>query len=171
VTSFSLTFIISLQKRKSRGSLLLRARALQKKQTGSNLLVVLVFVDLVAHVIRFFVELPLILLGEVTIVGSHVFLFVILQALLASFQVGRLARCQLILLHSIGDSILLVLFALIDLIHARMAGIDYTGSGAGSVVLGLSSSGSDGNETAHCQDEQGLPDCFGHTKVNPRLAV
>jgi hypothetical protein len=115
--------------------------------------VVLVFVDLVAHVIRFLVELSLVFLGQVAIIGSHVFLFIVLQTLFASLQIGGLPRRQLIVFDAIGNAILLILFALVHLIDARMAGIVYAGAGAGSVAgLGLSSSGSDSQQTAHCQD-------------------
>ena len=48
----------------------------------------------------------------------------VLQALLACFEVGSLSTRQLVVLDAILDPVLLIRLALIDLIHARMAGID-----------------------------------------------
>ena len=114
---------------------------------------VLVFVDSVAHVVRFPVELALILLGEVAIVGGHVFLFIVLQALLTTFQTGGLSGLQLPVLHTVGDAVLLIGFTPIHLVDARMAGIDLSRAGSGSVAgLRLSSGRSDDHQTTHCQD-------------------
>src|SRR5271165_1154341 len=95
---------------------------------------VLIFVNLVALAIGFAVELALVLLGQVSVVLGHVRLFVVLQALFAALQVRGLSRRQLVVLHAIGDAVLLVLFPLVDLVDARMAGIDLARTGAGSVL-------------------------------------
>ena len=109
-------------------------------------------VDLSAHVVRFMIQLPLIFLGEVPVVGSHVLLFVVLQPLLASFEVSRLSRRQSSTLYTVGDPVLLVLFPPVDLIDARVPRIILPRTCAGSVaVLGLSSSRSHNDQTAHCQ--------------------
>lgn len=94
--------------------------------------------------VRFSIQLSLILLREMTVVGSHIFLFVVLQTLFAALEMGSLSGRQFIVFHAIGDAILLVLFAPIDLIDAGMAGIDLSRTGARSVAgLSLSSSRSD----------------------------
>ena len=54
--------------------------------------------------IRFAIELALILLGQMAVVLGHVFLFVILQALLAVFEVRGLSGRQLAVLYAIGDA-------------------------------------------------------------------
>ncbi len=110
---------------------------------NSGLLRVFVVVDPFAHVVGFMVELVLILLGEMAVVSSHITFFVVLQALLAVLQAGGLSRLQLSVLNSVGDPILLIGFASVDLIHARMAGVDLARTGAGRVALRLSSSGCD----------------------------
>ena len=93
----------------------------------------LVFVDFLALAIGLTIELPLVFLGQVSVVGGHVFLFVVLEALLALFQVRGLPWRQLVVLHSVGDAVLLVLFALVYLIHPRMVGIVDPGAGASGV--------------------------------------
>jgi hypothetical protein len=85
---------------------------------------VLVGGDARAHVIRFAIELPLILLGQVAVVLRHIALFVVLQALLTAFEMSGLTRSQLTVLDAVRDAILLVGLATIYLIHARMSGID-----------------------------------------------
>src|SRR5208337_420155 len=113
----------------------------------------LVLVDFGALTVGFLVELLLVLLGEVAVVLGHISLFVVLQTLLALFQVGSLPRRQLVVLDAVGNAVLLVLFALIDLIDPRMAGINLARAGAGSVaVLGLSRGSTDSHQTTHCQD-------------------
>jgi len=109
--------------------------------------------DALAHAIGFMVELALVALGEVAVVLRHVSLFVVLQALFAAFEARRLSRLELAVLYAIGNAVLLVRFALIDLIDARMAGIDLSSAGARSVAgLGLSRGRSDQHQTACCQD-------------------
>ena len=116
-----------------------------------GLCVVLVFVDALAHVVGFVIELALILRSEVTIVLRHIFLFVILQPLFAAFQTPRFARRELAALYAVRDPVLLVLFALVDLIHARMTRVDIAGSGTSGVVL-LCSSGSDIHQATRRKD-------------------
>ncbi|HUD63340.1 MAG TPA: hypothetical protein VMQ17_02120 [Candidatus Sulfotelmatobacter sp.] len=114
---------------------------------------VLVLVDSLAHVVGFPVELALILLGEMAIVGSHVLFLVVLQALLTAFQTGGLSRRQLPVLHSVRDAGLLIGFTSVHLVDARMAGIDLSRAGFGSVAgLGLPGGGSGNHQTTHCQD-------------------
>jgi hypothetical protein len=107
-----------------------------------RLRVVLVLVDTLAHVIRFAIEMALVLLGQMAVVLRHVFLFIVLQALFTALQAPGFSRSKLATLNAVGNAILLVLFALIHLIDARMTRIDLAGSGARGVVL-LRSSGSD----------------------------
>ena len=111
----------------------------------------LVLVDALAHVVRFVIELALILRRKMAIVFGHIFLFIILQALFAAFQPSRFSRRELAALYAVANPVLLVLFALIDLIHARMTRIDIAGSGASSVVL-LRSSGSDIHQATRRKD-------------------
>ena len=113
--------------------------------------VVLVFVDAIAHVIRFAVELALILRSKMAIVLGHILLLVVLEALFAAFQPPRLSGRELAALYAVADPVLLVLFALIDLIYARMTGIDIAGSGASGIVL-LCSSGSDIHQATRRKD-------------------
>ena len=126
----------------------------------------LIFVDALAHVVGFTVELALILFGQVAVVLGHIALFVPLQARFASLEVGGLTRGKLAVLHAVGDAILLAGFAAVDLIDARVAGINFVSAGAGSVVL-LSCGGSDRNQTTYSQDEQGLRKLVVHESVNP----
>ena len=91
---------------------------------------VLVCGDPFAHVVGFPIELPLIFLGEMAVPLRHIFLLVLLQALLAALEVGGLARRELCIFHAIGNPLLLVSFALIDLIDSRVSGIDVAGTGA-----------------------------------------
>jgi hypothetical protein len=133
---------------------------------------VLVFVDSLAHVIRFAVELALVLLGEVAVILGHVSLFIVLQTLLAPLQARGLPRRQPPVLDAVGDAILLVGFTPINLVDSRVAGIDLARAGAGRIaVLGLSSGGSERHQTAHCQDCEGLRDSIRHARVNPRERV
>ena len=113
--------------------------------------VVFVFVDAIAHVIRFAVELALILLRQMTIILGHIFLLIILKALFAAFEPPRFSRRELAALYSVGDSVLLVLFALIDLIHAWMPGINIARSGTSGVAL-LRGSGSDKHQATRRKD-------------------
>src|SRR6516164_7596388 len=104
---------------------------------------ILVTSDALAHVVGFTVQLTLILLGQVSAIGRHVFLLVVLQTLFTTLQARGLSRRQLAVLDPVGNAILLILFALIDLVHARMSRIGYARSGARGVAVirggGLSS--------------------------------
>ena len=102
--------------------------------------------------VLFLVELLLLALGQVTIVGSHVSFFLVLDVLFLLFHVGGLARRHGAVLFAVRDAVLLILRALIDFVDARMARIDYSRSRAGCVVLGLSRGGAKRHETTHCQD-------------------
>src|SRR5271155_872848 len=98
---------------------------------------VLVFVDLPAGLVLFLVELVLLGLGQVTVVGGHIGLFLVLGLGFAILQVRGLSRRELIVFDAIGDAVLLVLLAGIHFADARMIGIDDSRSRAGCVVLGL----------------------------------
>ena len=58
------------------------------------------------------------------VVFGHVLLFVVLESLFTLFEAGSLSRRQLVVLDAIRDPALLIRLALIDLIHARLAGTD-----------------------------------------------
>jgi hypothetical protein len=111
----------------------------------------LVVVDFLALAVGFPIQLSLILFGQVAVVFRHVGLLVVFESLLTLFEIGGLPRSQLVILFAIGDAVLLILLALIDLIHAGMSGINLSGAGARSVVL-LRSSGSNPHQTAHCKN-------------------
>ena len=93
-------------------------------------LLVLVFVNLPALAVGFAIQLALVLFGEMPVVRCHVFLLVVHEALLALFQPCSLPRRELIVLDAICNAILLILFALVDLVHARMIGIIDAGARA-----------------------------------------
>ncbi len=117
------------------------------------LAIVLISVDLPAGLVLLLVEPPLLALGQVTIVGSHISFLLILGPLLAVFQVRGLSGRQGAVLLAVGDAVLLILFAAIDFVDAGMIRIDYSRSRAGCVaVLGLSSGGTNRYQTTHCQD-------------------
>ena len=87
---------------------------------------VFVLVNALAHMVRFPVELALVFLGEVPIVGGHVFLLVILQALFAFLKMRGLTGRQLSILDAVGNAVLLVCLAPIYLVH-RVDGRDPPG--------------------------------------------
>jgi len=97
---------------------------------GQLFCVVFVFGDAVAHMIGFAIELALVLLCEMTIVLGHESLLVILQAFLATLEPAGLCRRELAIFNAVGDSFLLIGFAAIDLVDARMSGIDLSRSSA-----------------------------------------
>jgi hypothetical protein len=130
----------------------------------------LVLVDALAHVVGFFVEMALVLLGQVPVVLGHVTLFVVLQALLAAFEAGGLSRSELVIFDAVRDAVLLIGFSAVDLVDTRMSGIDLSGAGSGRIVLGLSRGRSDDHQTADCQGEQRRLDHV-HARVNPREEV
>ena len=103
--------------------------------------VVFIFSDARAHVIGFAIELALVLLGEMAVVFGHIAFLIFLQALFTAFQTTGFTRRELPILYAIGDTLLLIGFAVIDLVHARMSGIDSPRSGSGCfAVLSLSRS-------------------------------
>jgi len=117
-----------------------------------NLLpIMLVFVDLLARTILFLVELFLFALGQVTVVGSHIRFFLVLDVLFFVLHTRSLSRRHGAVLDAVRDAVLLILLAGIDFVDARMTWIDLSRSRAGS-VLGLSSGGANKHETTHCQD-------------------
>lgn len=102
-------------------------------RAGRDLLArMLVSGDAAAHAIGLAIELALILLGEMAVVLGHIFLFVVLQALFASFEVCGLPGRELAALHAIGDAGLLTGFAAVDLIDPWMSGIVLACASAGS---------------------------------------
>jgi len=120
--------------------------------------------------VGFLIELALVFLRQVAVVFGHVFLLVILQPLLALFKMRSLSRSQLAILHAIGDAVLLIGLALVDLIDPRMSGIDLIWSGARSVGL-LRSGGTDEHQTTHCKNCKRLRDFIGHLGLNPGKEV
>jgi hypothetical protein len=115
--------------------------------------IMLVFVDLLAGAILFAVELSLFSLGEVTVVGSHIRFFLVLDVLFPVLHTRGLSRRHGAVPLAVGDAVLLILLACIHFVDARMAGINLPRSGAGCVVvLGLSSGGTKKHETTHCED-------------------
>jgi hypothetical protein len=112
-----------------------------------------VFVDLLAGMVLFLVELLLFALGQVTVVGGHIPLLLVLDVLFLPFHVRGLSRGHGAVLDAVGDAVLLILLAAIDFIDARMPRIDLPRSRTGCVVvLSLSSGGANKHETTHCQD-------------------
>ncbi len=108
-----------------------------------------IFVNLPARFVLLFIELILLALGQVPVVGGHVGLLLILDVLFAILQMSSLSGCELVVLHAIRDAILLVLLASVNLVDARMTGID----SSRTCTLGLSRGEADCHETARCQDE------------------
>ena len=124
---------------------------------GSRMLellpIMLVFIDALAHMVLFLVELFLFTFGQVTIVGGHIRLFLVLDVLFAVFQTRSLPRRELAVLDPIRNAVLLICLAAIDFVDPGMSRIDLPWSRAGCVaVLGLSSGGADEHQTTHCQD-------------------
>ena len=100
-----------------------------------------IFGDARAHAIGFAIELALVLLGEVAVVFGHIAFFIFLQAFFTAFQTTGFTRRELPILYAIGDTLLLIGFAVIDLVYAGMSGIDSTRAGSGCfAVLSLSRS-------------------------------
>ena len=112
-----------------------------------------ILVDAIAHVVLFLIELFLLALGQVTVVSGHIGLLLILNILFAILYARSLAGRQRTILDAIRDPVLLVRLTGVDFVDARMTRIDLTRSRAGSVaVLGLSSGGTNKQETTRCQD-------------------
>lgn len=74
--------------------------------------------------------MALILLREMAVVFRHIFFLVVLQALLAVLQAGRLSGPELPILHAVRNAVLLPGFTPIHLIHSRMPWINVARAGA-----------------------------------------
>jgi hypothetical protein len=85
---------------------------------------VFVFGDARAHAIGFAIELALVLLGEMAVVLGHIAFLISLQAFFTAFQTAGFTRREFPILYAIGDTPLLIGFAVIDLVYAGMSGID-----------------------------------------------
>ena len=107
----------------------------------------LVFVDGFANAVLTPVEMILLSLRQVPVILGHVALLLVLNALFAPFQMRSLSRRQLTVLYAVRNAILLVGFAAIDLVHARMARIDLSRTG-----LRLCSSGPNKHQTTRRQN-------------------
>jgi len=107
----------------------------------------LIFVDALAHAVLALVETFLLSLGQVTIVSGHVFLFLMLNALFALFQMRSLFWRELATLGAIRDALLLIRFAAVNFVHARMTRIDLS-----RTCLRLSRGGANKHQTTHCQN-------------------
>lgn len=91
-----------------------------------------VFIDRLADAVLLTVDAVLFGLGQMAVVSRHVFLFAVLDGGFALLKIRGLLRAQLAAGNAIGNALLLVSFASIDLIYARMTGIDDSGAGTGS---------------------------------------
>ena len=80
--------------------------------------------------IRFAIELALVFLCEMTIVLGHESLLVILQTFFSTLEPAGFCRRELAIFHAVRDSFLLIGFAAIDLVDARMSGVDLSRSRA-----------------------------------------
>jgi hypothetical protein len=132
--------------------------------------VVLILVDALAHVIGFTIQLSLVLLREMAIVLGHVLLLIVFQALFATLEPLRFSWSKVPALHAIGDTVLLVLFSLIDFVDARMTGIDDPWSRTRRIVL-LCNRRSHEHQTTDRKDCERLTDCVRHARLNPREEV
>ena len=114
---------------------------------GSGLFGMLIFVDAFAHAVLTLVEMFLLSLGQMTIVSGHVFLFLMLNALFAFFQTRSLSGRELATLDAVGYALLLIRFAAVNFVHARMTRIDLSRTG-----LRLSRGGANKHQAPHCQN-------------------
>src|SRR5579871_5398631 len=126
------------------------ARLVARPGRSDAALLVLVFVDLPAGAVLLAVQLPLLALGQVTVVSGHVGLLLILNVLLASLETRSLPWSQRAVLLAVGDAVLLILLAGVDFVHPRMAGIIHARTGAGS--CGLGQRGAGGYQAPRSQD-------------------
>jgi hypothetical protein len=94
------------------------------------LLVVLVFVDALADPVLALIQVALFGLGQMAVMLRHVIGFLLLHAGLAPFQIGSLLRAQRAVVDAVGDTLLLILFAAVYLIYARVTRIDDARSSA-----------------------------------------
>ncbi len=159
------------QKKKPRKRRLFLLYTLSKRGSPPTLFCrVLVGGNALAHVVRFVIELALVLFRQMAVVLCHVALFVVLQALFAALETSRLSGPELTVLHSVRDPALLIGFAPVDLVHARMTRIHLIRAGAGC-VLRLSRSRSGNHQTSYCQGEQRVRDFVCHARLNPPWKV
>jgi len=84
---------------------------------------VLVLVDALADPVLLTIDPFLLGPGQMAVVLRHVFLFTVLHAGLALLEVSSLLRVQLPALDAVANALLLILFAAVHLIDARMTGI------------------------------------------------
>jgi hypothetical protein len=131
---------------------------------------VLVFIDFLALTILFPIELALIRLRQVSVVRRHIPLLVILEPLLAFFQIGGLAGRQFVVLDSIRYPVLLILFPVVDLVHARMIRIYDPRTGARCVRIRLRNR-RPGQQQTTCQDRQKLAGLVFHVSTHLRESV
>jgi len=125
----------------------IRGFVLNLGSLGVGLFGMLVFVDALAHTILPLVEMLLLSLGQMTIVSGHVFLFLMLNALFALFQMRSLSGRELAILDAVRDALLLIGLAAIHLVDARMARIDLSRTG-----LRLSRGGANRHQATCCQN-------------------
>ena len=76
------------------------------------------------------VDLILFRLGQVAIVIRHIPLFFVLDMVFSLFQVLGFLRTERAVLDAVRNSLLLILFAAVYLIHTRMVRILYARAGA-----------------------------------------
>src|SRR5215469_16238099 len=100
------------------------------------------------------------------VVFGHILLFVVLQPLSTVLEAGSLSRRQLVVLDAIRDPALLIRFALMDLIHARMAGTDLA-ERAPEVLELWAEADPIHNRATRRQDEQGRRNFGCHAMLNP----
>lgn len=86
--------------------------------------------DGAADAVLLTIQAALLGLGQVAVVLRHVPLFAVLQVGFPGLKTRSLPGIQGAVPHAIGNTPLLVTFAGVDFIHARMTGIDYTRAGA-----------------------------------------
>jgi hypothetical protein len=96
-------------------------------QMRELLAIMLVFVNLLARTVLFPVELLLFGLGQMTIVGRHISLLLVLDVLFALFHARGLSRGHGSVLDAVRDAVLLILLAGVDFIDAGMTRIDLPG--------------------------------------------
>jgi len=77
------------------------------------------------------VELALFALGQVTVMGGHIPLLLIVDVLFLPFHVRGLSGRHGAILNAAGNAVLLILLAAVDFVDARMTGIGLAWSGNG----------------------------------------
>lgn len=95
------------------------------------------------------IQASLLLLRQMAVVLGHIGLLALLQIGFTIFQMGGLPRSQRAVLHSIGDTPLLIAFSRVDFIDARMSWIDHARACARTL---LRSGRSDQHRSAHRKD-------------------